>query len=169
MGLSPRVRGNLASGPSGGLWVRSIPACAGEPGWRSCSRAPIRVYPRVCGGTARNVSRDYSLVGLSPRVRGNRLDVVVLAVRDGSIPARAGEPRFPRSSQAGIGVYPRVCGGTVDAFGLGVLGQGLSPRVRGNLSFAILPGHGRRSIPACAGEPGRCAAPSLFQGVYPRV
>ena len=32
-GLSPRVRGNLARGQRGQCGLRSIPACAGEPGW----------------------------------------------------------------------------------------------------------------------------------------
>ena len=30
-GLSPRARGNLATGNCGPAWLRSIPACAGEP------------------------------------------------------------------------------------------------------------------------------------------
>ena len=51
MGLSPRVRGNLASSfapdPGGG----SIPACAGEPIAASRPRFMRWVYPRVCGGT----------------------------------------------------------------------------------------------------------------------
>ena len=51
LGLSPRVRGNLA-GAWASLWAsRSIPACAGKPvafggGIRLCG-----VYPRVCGET----------------------------------------------------------------------------------------------------------------------
>ena len=51
MGLSPRVRGNLAPTPSARYPVRSIPACAGEPPERCWTYCPARVYPRVCGGT----------------------------------------------------------------------------------------------------------------------
>ena len=50
-GLSPRVRGNLAGGVTRHFRVRSIPACAGEPGTRSNRCRVNRVYPRVCGGT----------------------------------------------------------------------------------------------------------------------
>ena len=70
-GLSPRVRGNPGWTASSEGSVRSIPACAGEPG-----SAPSRcgcpwVYPRVCGGTVRGRVDTMILLGLSPRVRGN--------------------------------------------------------------------------------------------------
>ena len=51
-GLSPRVRGNPADAIAEEEALRSIPACAGEPG-DGRVRVPIKgVYPRVCGGTA---------------------------------------------------------------------------------------------------------------------
>ena len=50
-GLSPRVRGNLASRRSGQKIARSVPACAGET-FRICGGDDrTDVYPRVCGGT----------------------------------------------------------------------------------------------------------------------
>ena len=51
-----------------------------------------RVYPRACGGTAVTQIAPTETVGLSPRVRGNPGHAVVGQRRDGSIPARAGEP-----------------------------------------------------------------------------
>ena len=70
-GLSPRVRGNHMTLLDAGENVRSIPACAGEPG----ATIPIcrrkRVYPRVCGGTLRCEKKTAVTPGLSPRVRGN--------------------------------------------------------------------------------------------------
>ena len=107
----------------------SIPACAGEPGasWRTiltvyprvcggtrCTHydavMSAQVYPRVCGGTVSglkqlSVAQDSGMSGLSPRVRGNPLQVV-LFVGDldggGSIPACAGEPRaYPRRPTRG--------------------------------------------------------------------
>ena len=91
-GLSPRVRGNpevlrLAARP-----LRSIPACAGEPGNVLGKESMARVYPRVCGGTASLVRIALTWGGLSPRVRGNptRLDRLPQYLR--SIPACAGEP-----------------------------------------------------------------------------
>ena len=86
-----------------------------------------------------------------------------------SIPACAGEPqrRFP--SHPAWQVYPRVCGGTLDAGVVKQQGVGLSPRVRGNPLRLNLNLAAVGSIPACAGEPH---PPSPRRGsppVYPRV
>ena len=51
-GLSPRVRGNHACAKDRHPLVRSIPACAGEPTNRRRIGWLMKVYPRVCGGTA---------------------------------------------------------------------------------------------------------------------
>ena len=110
----PRVcGGTLLRRPPAPVHRRSIPACAGEPRSATWAMQPIRVYPCVCGGTGRAGGHRSGAPGLSPRVRGNRIDVRDRIGRYGSIPACAGEPppaarRHPRS-----GVYPRVCGGTV--------------------------------------------------------
>ena len=47
--------------------------------------------------------------------------------------------------------------------------KGLSPRVRGNQLFNRPIRAMRGSIPACAGEPRRCALAGLRKWVYPRV
>ena len=70
-GLSPRVRGNLFMPCEKSPYVRSIPACAGEPHLTRVPSPPLRVYPRVCGGTAFAMLVRPALTGLSPRVRGN--------------------------------------------------------------------------------------------------
>ena len=92
-GLSPRVRGNPHRWSCSGGWTRSIPACAGEPGTPRTTSAPPEVYPRVCGGTRRRGLRTGQVTGLSPRVRGNRIDTGPRSGLVGSIPACAGEPR----------------------------------------------------------------------------
>ena len=69
-----------------------IPACAGEPSPLLLSGAAIWVYPRVCGGTASLNRRRIGVLGLSPRVRGNRLDTRLATTMARSIPACAGEP-----------------------------------------------------------------------------
>ena len=107
----------------------------------------------MCGGTGDFGPHVERLGGLSPRVRGNR-DFAGSAVnRVGSIPACAGEPNMDGTSDWVGGVYPRVCGGTRPAIPPERDVNGLSPRVRGNLSCAAADGSGSRSIPACAGEP----------------
>ena len=50
-GLSPRVRGNPLPGWFRWQTTRSIPACAGQPGWAWTGGYVSPVYPRVCGAT----------------------------------------------------------------------------------------------------------------------
>ena len=128
-----------------------------------------KVYPRVCGGTGRRQGRPSAGQGLSPRVRGNRVGIVHQVGRLRSIPACAGEP--PPDADAGSvsKVYPRVCGGTLTGLCHHNTSAGLSPRVRGNLRSRSDRHTGRRSIPACAGEPPRGSAVSVPARVYPRV
>ena len=172
----------------------SIPACAGEPSRRSeraCCRA---VYPRVCGGTNRQQALHTDERGLSPRVRGNRGQRDHLRTGGGSIPACAGEPHNRWQTFLRLGVYPRVCGGTIPSGSLEYTISGLSPRVRGNrlrqtrvcsrghfdfrgLSPRVRGNRVRRlpglsetgSIPACAGEPERSGRRVRGRRVYPRV
>ena len=169
MGLSPRVRGNRRHATHGHRRHGSIPACAGEP-WRTGPGIPpVRVYPRVCGGTLSEQADPATGEGLSPRVRGNLRAVAGAGIHAGSIPACAGEPTTAVRNRAALRVYPRVCGGTHwSPFSHPQL-SGLSPRVRGNpcgrwMSICIV-----RSIPACAGEPWPHSTRWPSRGVYPRV
>ena len=152
-GLSPRVRGNPAIRPADHAGAGSIPACAGEPPGTGSDSDPIRVYPRVCGGTSVGSAAELHIQGLSPRVRGNRRTIVWYAWRRGSIPACAGEPRGGVAEGGTLGVYPRVCGGTRAGKPVPVEAGGLSPRVRGNPRREGRARRSRGSIPACAGEP----------------
>ena len=92
IGLSPRVRGNPYRADQVVAAGRSIPACAGEPRHLGWVRPSIRVYPRVCGGTSHSQLLQRAPGGLSPRVRGNPVVFLAVAVMAGSIPACAGEP-----------------------------------------------------------------------------
>ena len=168
-GLSPRVRGNR---PGRGHVVvpdRSIPACAGEPTRRSRTRIPKTVYPRVCGGTAESVGAGVIDGGLSPRVRGNHQVAGGVKRNERSIPACAGEPASNGQAKSAPTVYPRVCGGTYQAYQEFAHFRGLSPRVRGNRARQGRHSHFSRSIPACAGEPGTRKRRLEIAGVYPRV
>ena len=111
--------------------------------------------------------------GLSPRVRGNRVQALRQAGEGGSIPARAGEPCgqhyacgdgevYPARAGEPLHhspnrfrttVYPRACGGTVGIVHSFNGWTGLSPRVRGNLFLASEQLTPKGSIPARAGEP----------------
>ena len=168
-GLSPRVRGNLASPILTAGMRRSIPACAGEPYGAGMGLASPMVYPRVCGGTPAAAQRERTDRGLSPRVRGNPPAHAATAPPTGSIPACAGEPCPAADAVSASKVYPRVCGGTLGSFCPQKRRYGLSPRVRGNPErrrFHLLQ---LRSIPACAGEPPFLAFGPQVSQVYPRV
>ena len=91
-GLSPRVRGDPAVISWRAQSLGSIPACAGEPSKTSDVSRALRVYPRVCGGTANSNESTQETSGLSPRVRGNRLMYCFIPNLLRSIPACAGEP-----------------------------------------------------------------------------
>ena len=91
-GLSPRVRGNQGRQDQSRLRRRSIPARAGEPIKPGSAAITISVYPRACGGTMLSYALMITLMGLSPRVRGNQAQLSHSYVDARSIPARAGEP-----------------------------------------------------------------------------
>ena len=169
IGLSPRVRGN----PGWWLWGksnwRSIPACAGEPIQDHENDGSGGVYPRVCGGTKPTPRGCCHDRGLSPRVRGNRWSECRYPMSRWSIPACAGEPVWASWETIVGEVYPRVCGGTRRRPASHWPKTGLSPRVRGNPAGDMAGAGGRRSIPACAGEPPAFPRPRGQWGVYPRV
>ena len=62
-----------------------------------------------------------------------------------------------------------MCGGTAVFSRVAGFSLGLSPRVRGNLSWRWWCGGCGRSIPACAGEPNPLSVVSDAYWVYPRV
>ena len=168
-GLSPRVRGNLPLRRPPRLRRRSIPACAGEPTTAGLRYTVRGVYPRVCGGTASAVPASGALIGLSPRVRGNRPACRTICPTGRSIPACAGEPNRRRAAKGVPRVYPRVCGGTPGRANGCLALPGLSPRVRGNPLLSASDNRGIGSIPACAGEPPSACVVQYRRRVYPRV
>ena len=54
------------------IYIRSIPARAGEPRISPVTWLALPVYPRACGGTEARAHAESYYNGLSPRVRGNR-------------------------------------------------------------------------------------------------
>ncbi len=89
--------------------------------------------------------------------------------RDGSIPARAGEPARAALPLAPWRVYPRACGGAQSPIAIQSTDRGLSPRVRGSPAPARRWRSVRGSIPARAGEPCFANTARPVPGVYPRA
>ena len=148
-GLSPRGRGTRELPSYSGSFQRSIPAWAGNPCRRELGASRKRVYPRVGGEPG---SADGAAVGAW-----------------GSIPAWAGNPECPRGRPSIPWVYPRVGGEPVSLDQPPHGGSGLSPRGRGTPRYGQAESWDERSIPAWAGNPGKCDVSRKGKGVYPRV
>ena len=129
----------------------------------------IWAYPRACGATPSEYASCPPGRGLSPRVRGNRLDKVGTAAHIGPIPARAGQPEGVALRLHDIGAYPRACGATRHSLSPAAQARGLSPRVRGNQvgmrhgALAVGP------IPARAGQPEARRWAARAAWAYPRA
>ena len=131
--LSPRMRGNRRPYPASGRHRGSIPAYAGEPPANCAVDRTGTVYPRVCGGTQWGMaSPDEHEVNLSPRMRGNPGVQPGGGLRHPSIPTYAGKSSYTAAAGLSSGVYPRVCGGTVQSDQFQRHAGRLSPRMRGN-------------------------------------
>ncbi len=113
--------------------------------------------------------RATSYQGLSPHVRGSRDQLPDQSARNGSIPARAGEPFARRKARSERRVYPRTCGGALSDFTISGLSTGLSPHVRGSPRREGRRGRDQGSIPARAGEPTSRRSIHLVLRVYPRT
>ena len=123
----------------------------------------------MCGATRHMLPVSLSKTGLSPRVRGNRGETVLVPKHAGPIPACAGQPTVGRCWARPSGAYPRVCGATGAFKVLNWLGKGLSPRVRGNPFQSVRILQRRGPIPACAGQPDDFIDNAIGMGAYPRV
>ncbi len=167
-GLSPRARGNQRMPTSRPPWKRPIPASAGEPVTTSVLVLLDGAYPRERGGTHCPARYFCTYSGLSPRARGNLRRRPRASPRPGPIPASAGEPHLACRLRCATRAYPRERGGTALVGRLGLDGEGLSPRARGNLAWACESAESMRPIPASAGEPDTLADIDAARKAYPR-
>ena len=169
LGLSPRGRGSLDRDESYCVGPGSIPARAGEPAAAAAGSGIGQVYPRAGGGAQGRCCTSSDLLGLSPRGRGSRGGTAGARRRQGSIPARAGEPPVLICACIPTRVYPRAGGGALMVAADASSGWGLSPRGRGSPRQVpgLRPRHG--SIPARAGEPATTRRKARNRGVYPRA
>ena len=168
-GPSPRGRGSRRRVLGRRLRERSIPAWAGEPRKILGVDVRVAVHPRVGGGAALRPNRRQQAQGPSPRGRGSRLAVALVASVAGSIPAWAGEPRRIPCRRRPRSVHPRVGGGAEHRERLVEDADGPSPRGRGSPGLGGQPGEVVGSIPAWAGEPLAAAVAHALSAVHPRV
>ena len=130
---------------------------------------PSRDHPRVCGEHAADGLAVLEAQGSSPRVRGTRACHRDAGIRNGIIPACAGNtklvPDFRRSERD----HPRVCGEHVLAASRSAWTPGSSPRVRGTLGGRVVAAVRRGIIPACAGNTESTTKNILPPEDHPRV
>ena len=148
-GSSPRVRGTRQRLLVGAVLVGIIPACAGNTNSSRHRASRTRDHPRVCGEHPSLSYEDAMSLGSSPRVRGTRLVADGESVRQGIIPACAGN--------------------TIPTFWISRSRAGSSPRVRGTLADFGLQSVDSGIIPACAGNTHVCLPLREPFGDHPRV
>ena len=167
--LSPRARGELGAKAHAEICRRTIPACTGGTARPLSSRGLLRDYPRVHGGNVLMEPVRHDFDGLSPRARGEHINLAPPLPVWGTIPACTGGtvpsscPGCPQSD------YPRVHGGNLHLHFLLSFSLGLSPRARGERSIHSPYRLAQGTIPACTGGTYQSSAASTCVGDYPRV
>ncbi len=168
-GPSPRERGSHQQRQASAGSPGSIPARAGEPSLGGSSKMSKGVHPRASGGASHGGAGNKHLLGPSPRERGSlsgsREDEPLV----GSIPARAGEPKFSQLTGASLEVHPRASGGASPGSSTTRNVKGPSPRERGSRQADRTAGRGGGSIPARAGEPSSRSQTPGHSRVHPRA
>ncbi len=168
-GSSPRGRGTGFSIADAKRAGRVIPAWAGNrtakaPLWRGFSG-----HPRVGGEQATATFNSTAYVGSSPRGRGTAGTDTGLPGDKRVIPAWAGNrPRTGRIRRPGAG-HPRVGGEQLQGGGVGIFGDGSSPRGRGTESEGGFVARPIRVIPAWAGNRRSSASCASPMPGHPRV
>ena len=109
-GSPPRVRGEVAIVFLTEFCDRITPACAGRSSACNANRDAIRDHPRVCGEKLRAVSSCISRAGSPPRVRGEELGEIAVAINQRITPACAGRSRPQRLSSRLPGITPACAG-----------------------------------------------------------
>ena len=168
-GLSPRLRGNQRQSGNGAGVDGSIPALTGKPRSHPRRRRFRRVYPRAYGETVSAWSARTFAMGLSPRLRGNPLELLCPRTRERSIPALTGKPWLVAVDDSPAGVYPRAYGETKSHCTVISCGEGLSPRLRGNRRWSGTALGAPGSIPALTGKPSPASTATTTARVYPRA
>ncbi len=148
-GSSPRPRGTRSEHLERHLFLRFIPAPAGNTAGAAGTRACIPVHPRARGEHARRQRGTHSRAGSSPRPRGTREHAQHRARVRRFIPAPAGNTVATQNDVRHI--------------------IGSSPRPRGTLADARHVQREGRFIPAPAGNTSARSSAGSPTAVHPRA
>ena len=167
-GLSPLARGTLPYRLPDIIFLRFIPAGAGNTCCSSWWSAAIAVYPRWRGEHNVRLSPLCVVAGLSPLARGTLHGFGFLFDGRRFIPAGAGNTYIRAKNKATATVYPRWRGEHTPAALDLKKGRGLSPLARGTLHGYASSQRRSRFIPAGAGNTPRLFKRGRRGSVYPR-
>ena len=181
-GSSPRVRGKRVPGTRPPVFVRSIPAHAGQTVSPRIQTTCPSDHPRACGANIEHLERQQRKYGSSPRVRGKLRGQPKPASPHRIIPARAGQTLSSFLRMCWDSDHPRACGANASYGYRGGCLRGSSPRVRGKQREGAELRLSGRIIPARAGQTARrstrrrtspdhpraCGANAAIGGGYPR-
>ena len=104
------MRGTEVLQPYMGLRDGIIPACAGNRETFSAAANAFWDHPRVCGEQEPATTEGGMKQGSSPRVRGTEVLQPYMGLRDGIIPACAGNSEAAENLEYVARDHPRVCG-----------------------------------------------------------
>ena len=168
-GSSPRLRGTSIDICRKCLFLRFIPAPAGNIVFTASERATKTVHPRACGEHSYCSTRALRSRGSSPRLRGTLLDMIIIHASLRFIPAPAGNMLWwPRVNEQTL-VHPRACGEHDGLTRVGRRGPGSSPRLRGTCILSRATSSRSWFIPAPAGNMSCYAMRVIIAPVHPRA
>ena len=114
-GLSPRARGEHLYRSLCLPCYRTIPACTGGTCTKNRMSSSLWDYPRVHGGNNFSIHSLPLSPGLSPRARGELVDLATVANTDRTIPACTGGTFGLYARKLDYRDYPRVHGGNAQS------------------------------------------------------
>ena len=168
-GSSPRVRGKRVPGTRPPVFVRSIPAHAGQTVSPRIQTTCPSDHPRACGANIEHLERQQRKYGSSPRVRGKLFLPFFACAGIRIIPARAGQTARRSTRRRTSPDHPRACGANQEVLVLRASFLGSSPRVRGKHDCQTSRRSGYRIIPARAGQTRRGVRVSSTSPDHPRA
>ena len=167
-GSSPRARGTLFIVAPANLYLRFIPAGAGNTARHAGVKRADAVHPRGRGEHSSTNDSSGSSGGSSPRARGTPIAGDYGCTGYRFIPAGAGNTGKNRLVSLASSVHPRGRGEHERETSPTFVGNGSSPRARGTLIKMQIRDEENRFIPAGAGNTLLPVITPEYLPVHPR-
>ena len=146
------MRGKRFGEGLAGVWIRIIPAHAGQTNSRAARPVRTADHPRTCGANfVIGQLRSFEF-GSSPHMRGKRISTLPTCSPARIIPAHAGQTCEDRSENRVPADHPRTCGANMEQRNAAMNTIGSSPHMRGKRSSTYPQKERGRIIPAHAGQ-----------------